>query len=107
MTFFRTTALVGTLAGSLVLPSGGTAQQGALTCADHAAVVDRLADRYGETRQSIALGANNTVIETFASAETGTWTLTVTTPGGPTCLVAAGEAWQRMDDPLPNTDPGA
>lgn len=76
-------------------------------CAPHDAVVMRLAEGYGESRRSIALGADNTVVEVFASLETGTWTITVTTPGGPTCLVAAGEAYQEMNDPLPNTDPGA
>lgn len=74
------------------------------SCGDHAAVVERLATGYGESRQAIALGANNTVVEVFASLETGTWTITVTTPGGPTCLVAAGEAYQAVSDPLPSTD---
>ena len=73
-------------------------------CAAHADVVERLAAGYGESRQSIALGANNTVVEVFASIETGTWTITVTTPGGPTCLVAAGQAYQAVNEPLPNTD---
>ena len=46
-------------------------------CALRAAVVSRLAEAYGETRQSMGLGANNAVIEVFASGETGTWTITV------------------------------
>ncbi len=76
-------------------------------CADHAAVVERLADRYGESRQSIGLGTDNSVIEVFASLETGSWTITVTRPGGPTCLVAAGQAFQQVNEALPNTDSGA
>lgn len=74
-------------------------------CQPHADMVARLAADYAETRRSIALGANNTVVETFAS-ESGSWTITVTTPGGPTCMVAAGQAWQATDDPLPNDDTG-
>ena len=46
-------------------------------------VVTRLAERYGESRQSIGLAANNSVVEVFASLETGTWTITVTSPGFP------------------------
>lgn len=76
-------------------------------CADHAAIVERLAVGYGESRQSIALGANNSVVETFASLETGTWTIVVTTPGGPTCLVAAGQAFQLVTDDLADFDPEA
>lgn len=76
-------------------------------CAPHDAVVARLAERYGEGRQSIGPAAGNTVAETFASPETGTWTITVTRAGGPTCLVAAGQAYQYLAEALPNTDPPA
>ncbi len=70
-------------------------------CGPHDRVTAGLATGYGERRVSIALGANNTVVETFVSDETGTWTITVTTPDGPTCLVASGQHWQATDDPLP------
>lgn len=76
-------------------------------CADHATVVERLASGYGESRQSIGMGADNTVVETFASLETGTWTITVTRAGGPTCLVASGNGFQVLAEALPNTDSGA
>lgn len=76
-------------------------------CAPHAMVVERLAAGYGESRQSIGLGANNTIVEVFASLETGTWTITVTHAGGPTCLVASGEAFQHVLEDIPNTDEGA
>ena len=74
-------------------------------CATHAAVVERPAAGYGETRQSNGMGADNTVVEVFASLETGTWT--ITQPGGPTCLVASGQAFQVLAEALPNTDKGA
>lgn len=70
-------------------------------CAPRDVVVDRLADRFGESRQSIGLGANNAVVEVFASPETGTWTITVTTPQGLTCLVASGQAFEAMAEALP------
>ena len=76
-------------------------------CGTHESVVERLATGYGESRQSIALGANNTVVETFASLETGTWTIIVTSPGGPTCLVAAGQAFQLVSEDLAQFDPEA
>ncbi|WP_341367011.1 hypothetical protein [Yoonia sp. BS5-3] len=75
-------------------------------CAAHETVVERLAVRYGESRQSIGLGADNSVIEVFASTDTGTWTITMTRPGGPTCLVAAGQAFQHLNEALPNVDQG-
>ena len=75
--------------------------QNTRNCAPRELVVDRLASGYGETRQSIGLGKNNAVIEVFASDETGTWTITVTSPAGQTCLVASGEAFETMAEALP------
>lgn len=69
-------------------------------CAPRDAVVTRLAERYGETRQSMGLGANNAVIEVFASA-TGSWTITVTMANGTTCLIASGQAFEEMAESLP------
>lgn len=76
-----------------------TAQSG--NCAAHEQVVQLLADRWGESRQSIALSSQGAVVEVFASEETGTWTITMTNPGGPTCLVASGQAYQEVAEALP------
>lgn len=75
-------------------------------CGPHEAVVAHLAERFSETRQAIALAANNQVMELYA-AESGSWTLLVTRPGGPACIVAAGQNFELTTDPLPNTDPEA
>jgi hypothetical protein len=63
------------------------------TCADRTQVVSRLEERYGETLQSMGLHQNNSVLEVFASEETGTWTILVTRADGVTCLIAAGQMW--------------
>ena len=76
-------------------------------CADRAMVVDRLQDKYGESRQSIGLGQNNAVVEVFASAETGTWTIIVTLPSGMSCLVASGESWEQLAEAAPKKGQGA
>lgn len=67
-------------------------------CALRIAVVERLTETYGETRQSIGLATNNTVVEVFASDESGSWTITVTNPQGVTCLVAAGRSFEALDE---------
>lgn len=79
----------------------------AANCASHDIVTERLADGYGESRQSIALGAGNALVETWANLATGTWTITVTQPGGPTCLVASGQSFELLAEAAPNTDQGA
>lgn len=73
-------------------------------CGPRDAVIERLAEGYGETRQAIGLGANNTVMEVFASLETGTWTITVTNPNGLMCLAASGQAFEALSETLPDED---
>ncbi|WP_413463814.1 hypothetical protein [Alloyangia pacifica] len=82
-----------------MLPSPGTAES--QTCGPRDIVVARLAETYGESRQSIGLGSNNAVMEVFASDETGTWTITVTSTSGVTCLVASGLAFETLAETLP------
>lgn len=84
-------------------PASPARAQQAAVCGERATIVTRLAERWGESRQSIGLAADNTLVETFAS-ETGSWTITITRPGGPTCLVASGEHYQHLSEALPNTD---
>ncbi|MEP4195622.1 MAG: hypothetical protein ABJL99_08305 [Aliishimia sp.] len=93
-------ALVAAAALNMVTAGVAMAQQ-ARNCGPRELVVNRLAEGFGETRQSIGLGTNNAVIEVFASDESGTWTITVTTPNGMTCLVASGQAFETLAEALP------
>jgi len=68
----------------------------AAACADRETVIERLARNYGETRRGIGLGANNALMELFASTDTGSWTITMTMPDGRTCLIASGEAFETL-----------
>jgi hypothetical protein len=70
-------------------------------CGPRDAVLRLLTDRYGETRRSIGLGGDATVMELHANTETGTWTITLTTTDGVTCLVAAGKGFETLDETLP------
>ena len=85
---------------ALACAASSSKAQSARNCADRERVVTRLAESYGEVRQSIGLGTNNSIVEVFASNETGTWTITVTSPSGITCLVATGQAFEMTRDVL-------
>lgn len=69
-------------------------------CGPRDNVVALLGERYGESRQSIGLAGRGQVMEVFASLETGTWTITVTLPNGMTCLVASGQSYEALSEPL-------
>jgi len=99
------TRLLAALPFALGLVGAASAQ--AMTCSDHAALQERLAESWGESRQSIGLASDGAVLEIYASDETGTWTIAVTRPGGPTCIVAAGEHYEALAEALPPPGEGA
>ncbi len=78
--------------------------QTARACAERTQVIERLAERYGETLQSLGMHSNNGLLEVYASEATGTWTILVTSPDGTACLIAAGQMWEA--DAAPTTKPG-
>ncbi|GAA6182452.1 MULTISPECIES: hypothetical protein [unclassified Shimia] len=70
-------------------------------CAARDLVIERLADKYGESRQALGLGTQGAVVEIFASEDSGSWTITVTMPNGSTCLMATGQAFETLAEVLP------
>ena len=90
-----------TFAAACMLLGATAADAQSRNCGPRADVVERLASGYGETRQSIGVAANNAVMEVYASARTGTWTITVTMPSGVTCLVASGRDFEELAEALP------
>lgn len=83
----------------VLLPSLASAQQ--VSCNHRDAVAAYLKESWDEDRQVLALDATGAAVEIFASPETGTWTLTLTRPGGLTCLLASGHAWEWVREPPP------
>lgn len=69
-------------------------------CLPREAVIAMLAERFNESRVGLGIAANNMVLEVFAS-DTGSWTITVTRPDAITCVVAAGESWETLNEPPP------
>ncbi len=87
--------------GIMALAAQQAASETQRNCAPRDFVLDRLAERYGETRQSIGLGQQGTVIEVFASDATGTWTIIATMPSGLSCMVASGQSFETVAEVLP------
>lgn len=89
--------------GAMIMTSAAQAfsQTAGQNCGAREQIVASLADRYGESRQSIGLGANNQVVEVYASLETGTWTITVTLPNGMMCLIASGQSYEALAEAVP------
>src|SRR3546814_13805474 len=90
----RQFAAVASLALSTVLTTAALpAAAQAPQCAPREAVLERLSSDYREEPVSIGVTATGSLLEVLASPE-GSWTIIITVPGGPTCLVSSRKGWR-------------
>ena len=64
-------------------------------CGDRTQILERLEQRHSETRQALGLSSDGGVIEVLVSPQGG-WTILMTYPDKPTCVLAVGQAWQAL-----------
>lgn len=86
-------------AGLILATQAGFAQN--QQCAPRDTLVAHLTDKYGETRQSMGLAGPQTMMELFASPDTGSWTITMTMANGTMCMVASGQGYEALAEELP------
>lgn len=100
-----TGGLVTFVAGGIALLLGATDAEAQNICDQRDVIVSQLEGRYGEDR--VALGVNTTghLMEVWGNEETGSWSITTTTPQGITCLNDAGQMFQRVDSVAPAGEP--
>lgn len=67
-----------------------------MICGQRDQVVGQLRARFGEQVRSIGLAGQTRIVEVFASDATGSWTITVTSVDGITCLMASGHHFETM-----------
>jgi hypothetical protein len=75
-----------------------------MVCGARDQIVAQLSTRYGEEVRSIGIAPRNRIVEVFASDETGSWTITITSADGTTCLIASGEYFEMLP-PVPRGAP--
>jgi hypothetical protein len=65
-------------------------------CAPRAEVLAQLGERYAEALVGIGIASNGGLLELLANEGGATWSLILTMPDGQSCLIAAGEDWQAL-----------
>jgi hypothetical protein len=75
-------------------PTGAQLAQVQMVCGNRTDMVRQLGEKYGETRRSMGLADGRRVVELYASEETGSWTILMTSPQGIACMMAAGQAFE-------------
>ena len=95
----RAAELVGSLALAAFAFAGGAlfspSAEAARLCGERDEILKRLEQRHDETPQALGLSSDGGVLEVLVSPSGG-WTILVTYPKRPTCVVAVGEAWQAL-----------
>ena len=79
--------------GALLLPWPALADG---QCGERAEVIRQLDGRYAEQPVALGIAENGGVIEVLAAPQGETWTIVITMPNGITCMLAAGEDWERI-----------
>lgn len=69
-------------------------------CLDREKLAQALAGRYSEKPVAAGLDSAGKLLEIFASGNGASWTMTVTSPDGVSCVIATGEQWLSSDKPL-------
>ncbi|MGI9489291.1 MAG: hypothetical protein ACR2RF_26065 [Geminicoccaceae bacterium] len=70
-------------------------QRQRVPCGDRTAIIDHLKDGYSESVTAMGLDSQGRVLEVL-TAQSGTWTMLISTPDGRTCLIASGIAWEEL-----------
>ncbi|MDX8496591.1 hypothetical protein RFN29_34350 [Mesorhizobium sp. VK22B] len=78
-------------AASPAAPASGLPQ-----CGSRPEILKQLSSRFKEAPVALGLAKNGSVVEVLTSDDGETWTIMVSQPNGPSCLVAAGEGWEEL-----------
>ena len=88
----RSLAALALLCGAAVSQPAAAAPK---LCGDRDQLLKRHEQAHQETPQAIGLSGDGGVVEVLVSPEGG-WTMLLTYPKRPTCVVAAGPAWEML-----------
>lgn len=69
------------------------------TCGGMMEVRTFLSEQYGESPQVAGVTPDGIIMEIYANAQTGSWTMLATTVDGVSCFVNEGDMFMRVPDP--------
>jgi hypothetical protein len=69
-------------------------------CHSHADLTEMLNQKFAEQPSALGLQANGHLVEVFVANDGTSWTIVVTRPDGWSCIVAVGQHWESLPDPV-------
>ena len=88
--------IIRTLAAAFALLLTVQAANAEEACNLRDAVVGQLDTQFDEQVAGRGLAANGKLMLELFVSEAGSWTVLVSEPGGRSCILGSGEAWQRL-----------
>jgi hypothetical protein len=83
---------------ALTIATSTSAAHAQNACLKRADLVKYLGDKYGEFPAGRGLAGTSAMIEVYAS-ESGTFSIVSTHVNGVSCIVGAGQNWEKLDPP--------
>lgn len=81
------------LTSQVTLSSVGHTQQ--VPCGERDSILKQLNGTYDEKQVAAGVTADGQLLEVFAGTS-GSWTVLITHPGGPTCVATSGDGWRQI-----------
>ena len=98
-------AIAATIILFSALPAQAQPKPGTV-CSERSEMLALITGDYGEEMRSIGLG-NGGLMETFANADTGSFTVTLTDANGKMCILAGGHNYDHVESVIePQGDEG-
>ena len=66
-------------------------------CGPRSDIIQSLLGMFGESLVSSGVSINGNIIETLVNKKTGTWSIILTRPMQPTCLVESGDGYYEVE----------
>ena len=98
----RTACLIMALAitAGLLTPVAAEPTRQGPTCRPWREVNQYLDHKFAEQPVAYGVQDNGSLLQIYASADTGTWTLVSMQPDGTACLLGAGNSWEHLSKPI-------
>ena len=93
------------LAGMLGAASSALAQPPPQTgatpaCHSRADLTEMLEQKFAEQPSALGVQADGQLVEVFAAKDGASWTIVLTRPDGWSCIVAVGQHWESLPNPI-------
>ena len=76
--------------------AGSTSATAQTVCLTHDSLEAQLGKRFKESQSAVAIDSKGSLVHLYTNPEKQTWTIVLTKPGGPSCIVASGTDWTDL-----------